>query len=53
MTTPDDTDAGRSPEEIRDEVDQELEELADDAADEEEARMAERDRTGVDDPSDP
>lgn len=53
MSTPEEADAGRSPEELRDEVEQELDELADDAAQEESARMAERDAAGVDDPSDP
>ena len=43
--------AGRSPEELRDEVEQELEELTDEAADEESARMAEREETGVDEPN--
>lgn len=51
MSTPEDNDAGRSPEELRDEVEQELEELHDDAAEEESARMAERDEAGVDDPN--
>jgi hypothetical protein len=39
------------PTEIREEVEQELEELADDASEEEIARMAERDEAGVDEPS--
>ncbi|MGV3759843.1 MAG: hypothetical protein ACO1PW_09940 [Actinomycetota bacterium] len=51
MTTPEDTDAGRSPEELRDEVEQELEELENEAAEEESARMAERDEVGVDEPN--
>lgn len=51
MTTPEDNDAGRSPEDLREEVEQELEELTEDAADEESARLTERDRAGVDDPN--
>lgn len=52
MTMPDDTDAGRSPEDLREEVEQELEELTEEAADEESARMAERDEAGLDEPRD-
>jgi hypothetical protein len=40
------------PTELREDVEEELEALADDAAGEEIERMAERDRTGVDEPND-
>jgi len=49
---PEDNDAGRSPEDLREEVEQELEELTEEAADEESARMAEREDVGVDEPND-
>jgi len=53
MTNAEDRDGGRSPEELREEVERELDEMTDRAAQEEEDdRLAERERTGVDEPSD-
>jgi hypothetical protein len=40
------------PTELREEVEQELDDLAEDAAEEERDRMAERDAGGVDEPND-
>lgn len=56
MSDPRPTDApepGRSPEELREEVQHELDELTDEAAGEEIERMAERDETGMDEPGGP
>lgn len=47
-----DADATPDPTELREEVEQELDELVEEAADEEAARMAERERIGVDEPND-
>lgn len=44
-------DAGETPEELRDDVDAELEELEADAAEAERRRMAEREAEGLDEPS--
>lgn len=52
MTNAEDRDGGRSPEELREEVEWELDEMTDRAAQEEDDRLAERERTGVDEPSD-
>jgi hypothetical protein len=55
MATPrrtNDPEGARSPEELREDVEQELDELTDEAAGEEVERMAERDRNGVDTPND-
>jgi hypothetical protein len=46
------SDTGESPEELRDEVEEELDGLADKAAADERDRMAERDAEGVDEPND-
>jgi hypothetical protein len=51
MTDTSDSQDSPSPTELREDVDQELDELVETAADEERARMAERDEQGVDDPS--
>ncbi len=50
-----DTDANETPdpEELREEVEAELDELARDAAAEEQDRMAEREAEGVDEPNQP
>ena len=45
------SDAGETPEDLRDDVDAELDELEADAAEQERRRMAEREAGGVDDPS--
>ena len=45
------SDTGETPEELRDEVAEELDDLAEDAAAKEKARMAQRDAGGVDEPS--
>ena len=45
------TDPG-DPTELREEVEQELDELTEDAAEQERDRMAERDAAGVDEPND-
>jgi hypothetical protein len=51
MADTSDTDDALDPTEIREEVEQELDELVEEASEEEIARMAERDETGVDEPS--
>ena len=43
---------GESPTDLREEVEQELDELADDAAAQERDRIAEREAQGVDEPND-
>lgn len=45
------SDTGDTPTELREEVEQELDDLVDKAAAEEKDRMAERDGEGVDEPS--
>lgn len=45
------SDTGDTPTELRDEVQEELEELTEEAAAEEKKRMAERDARGLDEPS--
>ena len=45
------SDTGENPTELREQVERELDELAEDAADEERDRMAERDAEGIDDRS--
>lgn len=50
MTTPQDQEQGRSPDELREEVEHELDELTEEAAQEESERLAERDRAGLDEP---
>ena len=45
-------DPGDTPTELREEVEQELDELAEDAAEAERDRMAERDAEGIDEPND-
>lgn len=55
MTQPrrtNDPEGARSPEELREDVSQELDELTDEESGREVERMAERDRAGVDDPND-
>jgi hypothetical protein len=46
------SDTGETPEDLREEVEQELDDLADKAAADERDRMAERDAEGVDEPND-
>ena len=46
------SDTGETPEELREEVEGELDELAGKAAADERDRMAERDADGVDEPND-
>ncbi len=56
MTQPrrtNDPEGGRSPEELREEVQRELDELTDEAAGEEVERMATRDEVGLDEPNGP
>lgn len=49
----DSSDTGKTdPTQLREEVEQEVQELVEEASDEEVERMAERDRTGVDEPND-
>ncbi len=43
---------GDTPTELREEVEQELDELADDAAEQERNRISEREAQGVDEPND-
>lgn len=50
MTDQSDADATDDPTRLREEVADEIDELVEEAADEEEARMAERDLVGVDEP---
>jgi hypothetical protein len=52
MTDSSDSGATQDPTQLREEVEQELDELIEEASEEEEARMAERDRLGVDEPKD-
>ena len=52
MTEPDDRHATDDPTHLREEVEEELQELVDDASAEEVERMAERDRVGADEPND-
>ena len=52
MPDPTDPDDTQDPTHIREEVDEELQELVDDASAEEVERLAERDRAGVDEPND-
>ena len=49
MTDPSDS---QDPTKLREEVEQELQDLTDEASDEEVERMAQRDRAGVDEPND-
>lgn len=44
------SDTGETPEALREEVEEELDDLAEEAAAKEKDRMAERDAEGVDDP---
>ena len=46
------SDTGDTPTELREEVEQELDELAEDAAEQERDRLAERDAEGIDEPND-
>jgi hypothetical protein len=46
------SDTGETPEELRDAVESELDDLVDKAATDERDRMAERDAEGVDEPND-
>jgi len=46
------SDTGEDPTELREQVEQELDELAEDAAEQERGRMAERDAEGLDEPND-
>lgn len=50
---PTDARDAADPTELREEVEQELDELVDDAAQQERERMAEREQQGVDNPSEP
>ena len=46
------SDTGDTPTELREEVEQELDDLAENAAEQERDRMAERDAEGIDEPND-
>lgn len=52
MSDSSDTGDTQDPTQLREEVEQELSDLTEEAADEEVERMAERDRRGVDEPND-
>ena len=52
MSNPNGTGDTPDPTELREEVEQELRDLTEEAAGEEVERMAERDRAGVDEPND-
>jgi hypothetical protein len=51
MTDMSDSQDTQSPTELREDVEEELDEMVEAAADEERARMADRDDQGVDEPS--